>query len=229
MFIFVFQTTPYRYYDYAVPGFTTPDPLAEKHYSESPYSYCGGNPINRVDPTGLDWYGDIDVSKDNIKLKWRNYYSYPFAIIDNDYYAWLGRIIVFSIIDNAGKKTFYRGGSDGNLMKMSGKFPDLQSDEAVQAVVKEFVNNKNLYSVEYSKFIFFHLKSADYELTGKFKQHFKSDLYSLIPSKLFAPTEFLTVENLDISNIQAPDFSSKGSAETNAGNESASGSASESG
>lgn len=47
---------PYRWYDYAVAGFTTLDPLAEKHYSESPYSYCGGDPVNRVDPTGLDWY-----------------------------------------------------------------------------------------------------------------------------------------------------------------------------
>ncbi|MDD4970327.1 MAG: hypothetical protein PHT07_12955 [Paludibacter sp.] len=47
---------PYRWYDYAVPGFTTPDPLANKHYSESPYSYRGGDPVNRVDPSGFKWY-----------------------------------------------------------------------------------------------------------------------------------------------------------------------------
>ena len=36
--------------------FTTIDPHAESYYNLSPYSYCGGNPINRIDPTGMDWY-----------------------------------------------------------------------------------------------------------------------------------------------------------------------------
>ena len=39
-----------------MPGFTTPDPLAEQHYNESPYSYCGNNLVNRVDPTGLSYF-----------------------------------------------------------------------------------------------------------------------------------------------------------------------------
>ena len=34
------------------------DPLAEKNYSISPYAYCGGNPVNRIDPDGrLDMSG----------------------------------------------------------------------------------------------------------------------------------------------------------------------------
>jgi hypothetical protein len=36
--------------------FTTPDPLAEKYYSSSPYAYCANNPITRIDPDGCDWY-----------------------------------------------------------------------------------------------------------------------------------------------------------------------------
>ena len=32
------------------------DPLAEKYYSISPYAYCGGNPVNRIDPDGMDIY-----------------------------------------------------------------------------------------------------------------------------------------------------------------------------
>jgi len=57
----------YDMYDYGARGyypaimrFTSVDPLAEKHYNESPYIYCGNNPINRVDPDGMDWYKDKD-------------------------------------------------------------------------------------------------------------------------------------------------------------------------
>ena len=32
--------------------FTTMDPLCEKYYSISPYAYCGGDPMNAVDPDG---------------------------------------------------------------------------------------------------------------------------------------------------------------------------------
>ena len=33
----------------------TMDPLAEKYYSVSPYAYCAGDPINRIDPNGMEW------------------------------------------------------------------------------------------------------------------------------------------------------------------------------
>ena len=36
--------------------FTTIDPLAEKYPGISPYAYCNGNPVNYVDPDGMDWY-----------------------------------------------------------------------------------------------------------------------------------------------------------------------------
>jgi hypothetical protein len=41
--------------------FTTMDPLAELYYSISPYSYCGGNPIKRLDPDGRKWKNDSDA------------------------------------------------------------------------------------------------------------------------------------------------------------------------
>ena len=41
-----------RLYDPAVGRWTTMDPLCEKYYSVSPYAYCAGNPINRVDLHG---------------------------------------------------------------------------------------------------------------------------------------------------------------------------------
>jgi RHS repeat-associated protein len=54
------ETHGYDTYDYGARGyypaigrFTTVDPLAEKYYSISPYAYCAGNPVNRIDPTGM--------------------------------------------------------------------------------------------------------------------------------------------------------------------------------
>ena len=51
-----------------MPGFTTPDPLAETHTRESPYAYCGGDPVNRMDPTGLEWYTNDDGQYTFIKV-----------------------------------------------------------------------------------------------------------------------------------------------------------------
>ncbi len=51
----------YDTYDYGARGmypalmrFTTPDPLAGRYYSVSPYAYCGDNPVMFVDPDGRD-------------------------------------------------------------------------------------------------------------------------------------------------------------------------------
>ena len=41
---------------------STPDPLADKFYPISPYSYCGGDPINNIDPDGK-W--TVCLSKDD--------------------------------------------------------------------------------------------------------------------------------------------------------------------
>jgi RHS repeat-associated protein len=57
-----------RYYDGIVPRFTTPDPLAEKHYSISPYAYCANNPVNAIDPTGEDYIIYIDLETKRITV-----------------------------------------------------------------------------------------------------------------------------------------------------------------
>jgi len=41
-----------RLYDPLIGQFTSIDPLCEKYYSVSPYAYCAGNPVNRIDPDG---------------------------------------------------------------------------------------------------------------------------------------------------------------------------------
>jgi RHS repeat-associated protein len=49
-----------RPFDAIIPRTPTMDPLAEKYYSSSPYAMFGNNPVNNVDPTGMDWYTDKD-------------------------------------------------------------------------------------------------------------------------------------------------------------------------
>jgi len=80
---------------------TTPDPLCEKFYSISPYSWCGNNPVNRVDPTGRDDYrlnretGDIEfykktkadmhtiyATKDNGKIDRKNSFTVDKYVLD---------------------------------------------------------------------------------------------------------------------------------------------------
>ena len=44
-----------RHYDPCIMRFTTMDPMCEKYYNLSPYAYCGNNPVNAVDPSGMIW------------------------------------------------------------------------------------------------------------------------------------------------------------------------------
>ena len=45
-----------RLFNHNIGRWTTMDPLCEKYYSISPYTYCAANPVNRIDPNGMDWY-----------------------------------------------------------------------------------------------------------------------------------------------------------------------------
>lgn len=43
-------------------SFTSIDPLAEKYPGISPYAYCAGDPVNKIDPDGNIWETAIDVA-----------------------------------------------------------------------------------------------------------------------------------------------------------------------
>ena len=47
-----------RWYDPLLVNWNRPDPSHKDYYPWSPYAYCGDNPVNRIDPNGLDWYQD---------------------------------------------------------------------------------------------------------------------------------------------------------------------------
>ena len=60
--------------------FTTIDPMAEKYYNTSPYAYCGNNPINAIDPDGMDWYKNNETS----------YYTWFEENLKRDGYTYIG-------------------------------------------------------------------------------------------------------------------------------------------
>jgi len=45
-----------RHYDATLGRWHVVDPLSEKYLADTPYSYCGSNPVNRIDPNGAAWY-----------------------------------------------------------------------------------------------------------------------------------------------------------------------------
>ena len=52
-----------RMYQAGIGRWFVSDPLAEKYYSVSPYAYCGNDPINRVDPTGMIWEDKKEIER----------------------------------------------------------------------------------------------------------------------------------------------------------------------
>ena len=50
-------------------SWSAPDPLARKFYPLSPYSYCGGDPINRVDQDGKKWIVTEEVTSDGQSIR----------------------------------------------------------------------------------------------------------------------------------------------------------------
>ena len=51
-----------RFYDPSIGRWHTVDPKAEKYKSWSPYNFVADNPINLIDPNGMDWNTDKDKS-----------------------------------------------------------------------------------------------------------------------------------------------------------------------
>ncbi|MCD8177595.1 MAG: RHS repeat-associated core domain-containing protein [Tannerellaceae bacterium] len=56
-----------RQYEPAIGRFSSMDPLAEKYYSISPYAYVRNNPVNRIDPDGMD---EWEINKKTGQISW---------------------------------------------------------------------------------------------------------------------------------------------------------------
>ena len=102
-----------RWRDGALPAWTTVDPLAEKYYSISPYAYCGNNPVNRIDPNGMDWYSYQEEYTDKEgNTQTRTAYKYVEGEMSEDEMQEGGYTHLGKTYDDGNGKYFSLGGSE---------------------------------------------------------------------------------------------------------------------
>ena len=140
-----------RLYDVAgVPMWTSIDPLCEKYYSMSPYNYCGGNPVNAIDPNGCDWisakYGDelfvyydsrIKNKDDIVKVyyddEYREYY-------DIQYVGATGEVFRNT---KDGLTTYYTLNNDGSFADAAGNL--LDNEVSIDGLLH--IGNERMYDI----------------------------------------------------------------------------------
>ena len=133
------------------------DPLAEKYYHVSPYVYCASNPLNIVDPDGMQWYlcthyNGITTYKyyegempEEEKSKYRNVEDKGYYFFDNEnnrYYSLFGivfksttqEMMNYCLITNMIDRLVYRffmnfeDGETGEINKTTTYIPSLKID-----------------------------------------------------------------------------------------------------
>ena len=129
-----------RWHNPAFPAFTTPDPMADTYTPLSPYTYCGGDPINQIDPTGKDFI--ILIAPEGASS-----YGHMGAIIQNKkgnyFYITAGAneaVNFFSVVSNSN--------IDGGMM-----IKQLESNSNKDAI--EEVKSYDTQNSEYTDYIVF--------------------------------------------------------------------------
>ena len=69
-----------RMYDPALGRWLATDPMAGRRYNISPYVFCGNNPVNLVDPDGMDWYTINSSGETKLRLKTEDQFDQLFAV-----------------------------------------------------------------------------------------------------------------------------------------------------
>ena len=134
-----------RQYSPALPSWDRIDPLAEKYYNVSPYAYCGNNPVNRIDPNGMemDWVqSDTQMKYDRriIDEETAQLYYGKFAIyrpLGYSYIATTGENII--LYDNA---NFMSNG----IMKTAFDYTPIMSSQNLSSFV-DFTNIFNTWGL----------------------------------------------------------------------------------
>ena len=78
--------------------FTTIDPLCEKDYGTSPYIYCGGNPVIRIDRDGRIWDTVLDLGFIAYDLAEAGYQYWNSGKISNETKAALAADITAAVV-----------------------------------------------------------------------------------------------------------------------------------
>ena len=107
--------------------FTRPDPLAEKTPHLSPYLFCANDPVNNIDPTGIDIviYGD-----DNEKYWHRQLADKTYGFVNSS-------------------EELYSGNSE-KIEEISLGLQTLQSGDVGNALVESLISNKNELRIDFS-------------------------------------------------------------------------------
>ena len=58
--------------------------MCEKYYNISPYSYCAGNPVNRIDPNGMEWFYHSADGKADPTWIWHDGSTYNTGVKDSN-------------------------------------------------------------------------------------------------------------------------------------------------
>ena len=112
------RTHGVRHYDPVTGRWNVMDALAEKYYPWSPYVSCGDDPVNAVDPNGMD-PGDIFTSADLAATDFGKYYN-PRSIRESKEYA----SSIYKIIGRNGIIGFsYTFANKGNESECSPSLP----------------------------------------------------------------------------------------------------------
>ena len=71
-----------RPYDPTRGQFTNPDQKAEEYYPWNPFTFCGNNPMNRIDPDGREWFYYSVDGKSEATWNWHDGHEYNTGVKD---------------------------------------------------------------------------------------------------------------------------------------------------
>lgn len=150
-----------RTYAPDIARFWQPDPMAHDYHWLSPYAYCGGDPVNFIDPNGMQRYyvgmdGRIVPEEEARRMKDLGHYAEP--LLDNDQIVIINEsgVVDASEMFDAGtiKKTIENVtlDSEGNATRFSSFV--VEGDKNSKTVFEFLADNiTGINGIEYSMFM----------------------------------------------------------------------------
>ena len=125
--------------------FTGIDPLAEKYYHLSPYAYCAGNPVNVIDPTGMDGIMTGSGTEEDPYVITANYY-YQTGSLDSETVDGLNRAL--ADYNNKGRSRKITM-SDGSKVFVRFQLSAKEVDDPQEAYLNDWTLDANGGQIRY--------------------------------------------------------------------------------